>query len=146
MDIFHKMCANFRTSTNRIEYWDWCAVQVCVCVCGVRAWIIERYQTKRAKNHLFCGVQSNRVLIAIDLCFLQNCRFLVEICLHNPINVDLNHRDLILQSNDFVYIYIWKSTWLFANICPTNSPSSSSMSESNWKYTHITWNAQPKWM
>lgn len=69
------------------------------------AWITERYQTKWEQNHLFCGVQSNRVLIAIDLCFLQNCRFTVEICLYNPINVDLNHRDLILQSNDFIYIF-----------------------------------------
>lgn len=144
MDIFHKMCANFCSSTNRIEYWDWCAVQVCVC-----AWITERYQTKWEQNHLFCGVQSNRVLIAIDLCFLQNCRFAVEICLYNPINVDLNHRDLILQSNDFIYIYLKIHMVVRKHLSNQFSfvSSSSSMSLNNSKYTYrVARNAQPKWM
>lgn len=113
MDIFHKMCANFYVRAP---------IELNMCV-RVDHWTISN---KTGKNHLFCGVQSNRVLIAIDLCFLQNCRFLVEICLYNPINVDLNHRDLILQSNNLIWNHI-EPSWLFANTCPI-PPSSSSLS------------------
>lgn len=104
---------------------------------GTEPFILRCSKQSCVNRHWFMfstklSIRSGNLLVQSDQCRFKSSRFNFAI--------------------EWFYIYIWKSTWLFANICPTNSPSSLHLPQCLWttqntKYTYrVARNAQPKWM
>lgn len=151
------MCQFSYSSTNRIEYWDWCAVWVCVCVSewcarvdhwtisnkmGTEPFILRCSKQSCVNRHWFMfstklSIRSGNLLAQSDQCRFKSSRFNFAIQWFYTYIFSKIHMVVCKHlSNQFSFI--------------SSSPSVSlSNVESNLKYTyriHVAWNAQPKWM